>query len=106
MPDPSTRFVPGPRNLQIKHWLHRVLRLTENEKLRFSRPIWLRTILSLRNNQGILLPYHAGAIFMHLSDAFIQSDLQCIQAIHIFSVCVFPGNRTHKLCAANAMLYH
>ncbi len=22
--------------------------------------------------------------FMHLADAFIQSDLQCIQAIHIF----------------------
>ncbi len=71
MPDPSPRFVPGPRNLQIKHWLHRVLRLTENEKLRFSRPIWLRTILSLCNNQGILLPYHAGAIFMHFY-AFIR----------------------------------
>ncbi len=25
---------------------------------------------------------------MHLADAFIQSDLQCIQAIHVFvSVC-------------------
>ncbi len=35
--------------------------------------------------------------FMHLADAFIQSDLQCIQAIHVFSVCVFPGNRTHNL---------
>ncbi len=44
--------------------------------------------------------------FMHLADAFIQSDLQCIQAIHFLSVCVFPGNRTHNLCAANAMLYH
>ncbi len=31
----------------------------ENEKLRFSRPIWLGTILSFqRNNQGNLLPYH------------------------------------------------
>ncbi len=27
-------------------------------------------------------------IFMHLPDAFIQSDLQCIQAIHFFSMCV------------------
>ncbi len=28
-------------------------------------------------------------IFMHLADAFIQSDLQCIQAIHFFvSMCV------------------
>ncbi len=29
--------------------------------------------------------------FMHLADAFIQSDLQCIQAIHFFffiSMCV------------------
>ncbi len=26
--------------------------------------------------------------FMHLADAFIQSDLQCIQAIHLLSVCV------------------
>ncbi len=26
---------------------------------------------------------------MHLADAFIQSDLQCIQHIHLFSVHVF-----------------
>ncbi len=39
--------------------VHRVLRPTENEKLRFSRLIWLGTILSFRrNNQGTLLPYH------------------------------------------------
>ncbi len=45
--------------------------------------------------------------FMHLADAFIQSDLQCIhQVIHFLLVCVFPGNWTHNLCAANAMLYH
>ncbi len=25
---------------------------------------------------------------MHLADAFIQSDLHCIQAIHFFSMCV------------------
>ncbi len=43
---------------------------------------------------------------MHLAEAFIQSDLQCIQVIHILSVYVFPGNQTHNLCAANAMLYH
>ncbi len=43
-------------------------------------------------------------IFMHLADAFIQSDLQCIQAIHFLSVRVFPRNRTHNLCAANSML--
>ncbi len=44
--------------------------------------------------------------FMHLADAYIQSDLQCIQAIHFLSVCVFAGTWTHNLCAANAMLYH
>ncbi len=48
---------------------------------------------------------------MHLADAFIQSDLQAIQAIYVYiyfflSVHVFPGNRTHNLCTANAMLYH
>ncbi len=43
---------------------------------------------------------------LHLSDAFIQSNLQSIQVIHLLSVHVFPGNRTHNLCAANAMLYH
>ncbi len=43
---------------------------------------------------------------LHLADAFIQSDLQCIQVIHVLSVSVFPGNWTHNLCAANAMLYH
>ncbi len=42
--------------------------------------------------------------FMHLADTFIQSDLQYIQVIHFLSVCVFPGNWTHNLCAANAML--
>ncbi len=28
---------------------------------------------------------------MHLADAFIQSDLQCIQNIHLLSACVFLG---------------
>ncbi len=32
--------------------------------------------------------------FMHLVDAFIQSDSQCYT---LFSVCVFPGNRTHNV---------
>ncbi len=43
--------------------------------------------------------------FMHLADAFIQSDLR-LQAGYTFSlsVHVFPGNRTDNLCDANAML--
>ncbi len=31
---------------------------------------------------------------------------KCIQAIHLLSVCVFPGNWTHELCAVNTMLCH
>ncbi len=43
--------------------------------------------------------------FMHLADAFIQRDLQCIQATHFVSVCVLPGNWTHNLlrCWRNAL---
>ncbi len=40
-------------------------------------------------------------ICMHLADTFIQSDFRLYI---ILSVCVFPGNRTHNLCAANTML--
>ncbi len=55
-------------------------------------------------NLGGLLFLILTFTFMHLADAFIQSDLQYIQVIHVLSACVFPGNRTHNLCAANAML--
>ncbi len=46
--------------------------------------------------------------FMHLADAFIQSDLHCIQVtvFYILSALAFPGNRTHDLGGASAMLYH
>ncbi len=59
-----------------------------------------------RNSKTCSAPLSEIFIFMHLADAFIQSDLQCIQVIpvHVLSACVFPGNRTHNLCAANAML--
>ncbi len=30
--------------------------------------------------------------FMHLADAFIQSDLQCIQAIHVFMCIPWESN--------------
>ncbi len=45
---------------------------------------------------------------MHLADAFIQSDLHCIQVIvfTFLSALAFPGNRTHDLGVASAMLYH
>ncbi len=45
---------------------------------------------------------------MHLADAFIQSDLHCIQVtvFYILSALAFPGNQTHDLGVASAMLYH
>ncbi len=45
---------------------------------------------------------------MHLADAFIQSDLHCIQvtvSTFFLSALAFPGNRTHDLGVASAMLY-
>ncbi len=44
---------------------------------------------------------------MHLADAFIQSDLQCIRVTvsKFLSTLAFPGNRTHDLGVASAMLY-
>ncbi len=38
---------------------------------------------------------------MHLEVAYSAFGLYMF-----LSVCVFPGNWTHNLCAANAMLYH
>ncbi len=35
--------------------------------------------------------------FMHLADAFIQSDLKCIQAIHFLSVCIGLGVEKYSL---------
>ncbi len=35
--------------------------------------------------------------FMHLADAFIQSDLQLHSGYTFSLVYVFPGNRTHNL---------
>ncbi len=51
---------------------------------------------------------HFTFTFMHLADAFIQSDLHCIQVtvLHFLSALAFPGNRTHDLGVASAMLYH
>ncbi len=43
--------------------------------------------------------------FMHLADAFIQSDLHCIQVIHVLHVCYLWIEPT-TFYAANAMLYH
>ncbi len=46
-----------------------------------------------------------GLVHLHLSDAFIQSDLQLHSGYTFSLVCVFPGNRTHNLlrCWRNAL---
>ncbi len=54
---------------------------------------WLHG-LTLRGRDGRKCVGKQGIItftftFMHLADTFIQSDLQCIQAIHFLSVCVY-----------------
>ncbi len=43
---------------------------------------------------------------MHLADAFIQSDFAFKLQFYILSALAFPGNRTHDLGVASAMLYH
>ncbi len=57
------------------------------------------TCVDIQWNKGSCLTW------IHLADAFIQRDLQCIQAIHVLSVHVFSGNRTHNLlcCWRNAL---
>ncbi len=50
---------------------------------------------------------HLNITFMHLADTFIQSDLQCIQVIHLFDQYACSLGIEHTtFCAANAMLYH
>ncbi len=44
--------------------------------------------------------------FMHLADAFIQSNLQCIQVIHFCQYMCSLGIEPTTFCAANTMLYH
>ncbi len=40
------------------------------------------------------------------SRGFYPTRLTVHSGYTFLSVCVFPGNRTHNLCAANTMLYH
>ncbi len=46
-------------------------------------------------------------LHLHLADASIQSDLilHSSYSFYILSALAFPGNRTHDLGIANAMLY-
>ncbi len=64
----------------------------------FIKNMWIKMFVEIPQ-PGIIQ-----VVELHLPDAFIQSNLQCIQVIHFLSLHVFPGNRTYNLCAANAML--
>ncbi len=45
--------------------------------------------------------------FIHLADAFIQSNLKSFLDLHFISVCVcvFSGNQTHDFDVASARLF-
>ncbi len=75
-------------------------------KMTFDWGVQAKVDVALYIIQLYIKMYYIKSTFMRLADAFIQRDLQCIQVIHVLSVCVFPGNRTHNLCAVNTMLYH
>ncbi len=66
-----------------------------------------KKIIRFENNIGVSYIY-IYITFMHLADAFIQSDLHCIQVtvFYILSALALPRNRTHDLGVASAMLYH
>ncbi len=74
----------------------------ENEKLRFSRPIWLRTILSFRrNNQVTLLPYHGAAgakvVPSYIITSYLAGDY--FQALrHFISIDANGLIRFNNLC--------
>ncbi len=59
----------------------------------------------VRQRKSLINFLHLHFTFMHLADASIQSDLHCIQVTVFWSALAFPGNRTHDLGVASAMLY-
>ncbi len=61
---------------------------------------WYIYILCTCINIYIYLFY----IFIHVADAFIQSDL--LHVIHFLSAVGFLGIEPLTFCAANTMLYH
>ncbi len=46
--------------------------------------LWIMSLIAHVHLRDVYLM----SVFMHLADGFIQSDLQCIQAIYLFSMCV------------------
>ncbi len=76
-----------------------------NEEQRFNK--WRHLVADGWNDILIFLWILCYIYILHLADAFIQSDLQCIQVIQFFCqyVCSL-GIEPTTFCAANTMLYH
>ncbi len=75
---------------------HKIEQTTNIENM-----FWLDSSFVVANTQLTLFT------FMHFSRRFYPKRLTVHSGYtFVLSVCVFPGNRTHNLCAANAMLYH
>ncbi len=68
---------------------------------------WISSLPCWKNAQQCREWGEGSILHLHLADAFIQSDLLYIQAIHFFNeyVCSL-GIEPTTFCAANAMLYH
>ncbi len=62
-------------------------------RLEIAREVISSLVCYLRLSLAELLHF----TFMHLADAFIQSNLQLHSGYTFSLVCVFPGNRTHNL---------
>ncbi len=93
---------------ELKDWLHSnflSLNLSKTEILITGPPSLIKKKLMFLALTLTLL-YIFTFTFMHLADAFIQSDLQCIQAIHVYHYVCSLGIEPTTFCATNAMLYH
>ncbi len=78
-----------------------------NFKIGYNKTFFTNFISNIGKKMKLLALHCIHSInFMHLADAFIQSDLQCIQAIHVFVSTCSLGIEPTTFCAANAMLYH
>ncbi len=85
----------------ISHWVRDAISLAY-EVSYLPSPLDIRA----HSTRGVASSTAFTFTFMHLADAFIQSIAFKLQFLHFFlSDLAFPGNRTHDLGVANAMLY-
>ncbi len=81
--------------------------LVETSRGKIKRKYWEKMQCAIKRSRLLewILSICFTFTFMHLADAFIQSDLQLHSGYTFSLVCVFPGNRTHNLlrCWRNAL---